>query len=487
MLFNFDYFDVYPKDPFIRKKYFTNFILFFLFLTTFVYVWDSPINHKIDMKSWRVFLIFIFTIFNFILFYSSFVIISIFSLIFSITTNTITVEEAFFGYQHQVIWLVFSSFIIARASLKTGLGKRLSYLLLFMCGKTVLGISYAFIIIEIILSLFITSNTARGGGIVYPIVQSVISYYAEKLPKEESISLRSYLLKLCFYSNTITSALFLTGLTGNIVAVGLAEKFGITITWLTWAKFTILPGLVNLMFLPFILKFFHSIDLFKTCDLSLIIHKNFQEIGKITFLEKKIIIIFFFIILFLFFGKFFNITAAISILIGVMLLLITRILDWRDIKNEQSAFNTIIWLGYLISLTSLLADSFIIQYIKENISIIFEYYNHKLAIFIIFLIYFILHYFTASTLAHFMTFYSPFLTITIGSIVPSTFLAIFLCVLSNLSGALTHYSTGTAPLYFNAGQFTLKDWWKSGAIISISNLAIWILVGCLWWRLLKFI
>ena len=40
------------------------------------------------------------------------------------------------------------------------------------------------------------------------------------------------------------------------------------------------------------------------------------------------------------------------------------------------------------------------------------------------------------------------------------FAALSLAFLSNLCGGLTHYSTGTAPIFFGAGCVDQGTWWK---------------------------
>ena len=49
---------------------------------------------------------------------------------------------------------------------------------------------------------------------------------------------------------------------------------------------------------------------------------------------------------------------------------------------------------------------------------------------------------------------------------------------------LTHYSTGSAPIYFGAGYVTQGQWWKLGFVCSVINIIIWIGIGSVWWKIL---
>ena len=67
---------------------------------------------------------------------------------------------------------------------------------------------------------------------------------------------------------------------------------------------------------------------------------------------------------------------------------------------------------------------------------------------------------------------------------PAATAALVLAFFSNLFASLTHYGTAPAPILFGSGHVTLGAWWKIGAIVSVVNIAIWLVVGAAWWRVL---
>jgi DASS family divalent anion:Na+ symporter len=62
--------------------------------------------------------------------------------------------------------------------------------------------------------------------------------------------------------------------------------------------------------------------------------------------------------------------------------------------------------------------------------------------------------------------------------------AMALACFSSLNAAMTHYGTGSAPVFFGAGYVSQTEWWRVGFLISLVNLAIWLGGGLLWWKLL---
>jgi DASS family divalent anion:Na+ symporter len=62
--------------------------------------------------------------------------------------------------------------------------------------------------------------------------------------------------------------------------------------------------------------------------------------------------------------------------------------------------------------------------------------------------------------------------------------ALPLAFFSNLNAGITHYGTGSAPVYFGAGYVSQGDWWKLGFIVSLINIVVWLGIGPLWWKLI---
>ncbi|KAJ3396664.1 hypothetical protein HDU92_002290 [Lobulomyces angularis] len=73
-------------------------------------------------------------------------------------------DVALSGFSKQLSWLVLLAFHIGKAVEITNLGKRISLIFVRYLGNSYLGLGYAIFATEVILSAFIPSNTARGGG-----------------------------------------------------------------------------------------------------------------------------------------------------------------------------------------------------------------------------------------------------------------------------------------------------------------------------------
>ena len=100
-----------------------------------------------------------------------------------------------------------------------GLGSRVAFLLLQRLGGSNLGIAYAVACVEMILGPAVVSNTARGGGVVAPVVQSIVDVAHNPTNK-------LYYTMVAYHMNLVSSAAFLTGSSGNTIVRQSARQVG---------------------------------------------------------------------------------------------------------------------------------------------------------------------------------------------------------------------------------------------------------------------
>ena len=91
-------------------------------------------------------------------------------------------------------------------------------------------------------------------------------------------------------------------------------------------------------------------------------------------------------------------------------------------------------------------------------------------------IYFYVPYFFASTTAHALAMFPPFVALLVGVGSPPAVVVYSLVFLNNLMAGLTHYGTTTSPVIFIEGYVSLREWWRTCFAMSLLNLAIW--AGC---------
>ena len=177
-------------------------------------------------------------------------------------------------------------------------------------------------------------------------------------------------------------------------------------------------------------------------------------------------------------------SAALVALLGITVLFLTQALSWQSALDERSAWDVFVWYGGLLMMGSVLNDTGVTTIFAEWFGSFFPGTSWVVVFLATLVIYFYAHYFFASTTAHALAMYPPFLVLLISLGAPPAVVVYSLVFINNLMAGLTHYGTTTSPVIFVEGYVTLKDWWRVGLYASVLNLAIWLPVGMLWWKFL---
>jgi DASS family divalent anion:Na+ symporter len=111
-----------------------------------------------------------------------------------------------------------------------GLGRRIAFRIIQAIGRSVTSFGYSICLAELIISPAMPSATARGGGVFYPIVQSLSSAFDSE-PGPTARRIGKYLMQVGFHADAVTCIMSLTSMAGNPLCVGLAASaIGVELT-----------------------------------------------------------------------------------------------------------------------------------------------------------------------------------------------------------------------------------------------------------------
>ena len=444
-------------------------------------LWFVPEPSGVNPQAWRLFAIFVATVLGVIFKPFPMGVIALFALTVTIATNTLTMPEAFSGFSNEIVWLVVFAFFISRGFISTGLGSRVAYKIMNLFGKNSLGLGYGLVLTDLILAPTIPSVTARIGGVVYPILKSISEVFTGKAHDPK---LGAFLTQATFQGSMITSAMFLTAMAGNPLVAELARGHGIELTWGSWALAALVPGILSLIAVPYVLFRVAPPIIRETPHAREMAAEKLDQLGEMKFKEWIMLGVFILLIILWVAGPHIQLKATLAALIGFAILLLFRIIQWKDVLEESGAWDTFIWFATLSTLASQLNRLGFMTWFSENIVYYVGGLNWVIGFIIVSLIYYYSHYFFASCVAHIGAMYAPLLIVSIALGTPPELAALTLGFFSNLMGALTHYGSGQAPILFSTGYLTTAQWWKMGFISSLVNIVIWFIVGGLWWKIL---
>lgn len=447
-------------------------------------LWLIPVPTGLQPVAWRLFALFVATILGFLLqpLPSSAVILV--SMIVGMSVGLIKLDDALASWGNSTIWLVFAAFLFAKGFIKTGLGRRIALVLTRAFGDNTLKLAYVLALNDLILAPATPSNTARSGGIIFPIVKSLAVSF-DSVPGATARRVGSFLMLSTYFMGCITSAMFMTSMVSNPLIAELARKtLDIDISWALWIQASIVPGTLSIIVIPLFLYIFYPPELKSIPQAKVHAATELDNMGPISRYEKIMGCVFVIVLALWATSMATKLNATYVGLLGVCLMLVTRVIDWQDVLEEKAAWDVFIWLGGIIGMAGFLAKAGFITWFAKSVAIYLSGIPWYLSLLIVVLVYFYAHYGFAGMTSHIVLMYAGLAAVAVAAGAPKYLTALSLAYASSLCATITHFGTAPAPIYFGAGYVDQGTWWKYGFYVSVINIVIWVGIGGLWWKFL---
>lgn len=439
----------------------------------------------LDTQAWYMFAIFVATIIACITQPMPIGAVSIIGFTLTVLVGVVDIKTAVQGFGNNSIWLIAMAFFISRGFVKTGLGRRIALQFVKLFGKKTLGLAYSLVGVDLILAPATPSNTARAGGIMFPIIKSLSESFGSSPKDGTERKMGAFLIFTEFQGNLITAAMFLTAMAGNPLAQNLAEKTAhVHITWMNWFLAALVPVLVSLIVVPFIIYKMYPPTVKETPNAKQWAENELANMGPISIAEKFMTGIFIVALALWVTGSFMHVDATLTAFIALALLLLTGVLTWKDILNETGAWNTLVWFSVLVLMADQLNQLGFIPWLSQLIAHSLHGLSWPIVIVLLILFFFYSHYLFASATAHVSAMYAALLGVAVAAGAPPLFSALILGFFGNLLASTTHYSSGPAPILYGSGYITQKRWWTMNIVLGFVYFIIWIGLGSLWMKLI---
>ena len=446
--------------------------------------WFLKPPEELSISGYRMFVVFVSVIFSILLQSIPTAVSVLTGLTFSVLTGLMPLKSALKGYSDSTTWLVVIAFLIAGAIIRSGLGKRISILSIYYLGRSITGLGYAICCAELILGPVVPSNTARGGGVLAPIVDS-ISKTLGSSPSNKPQRAGQYLNLVGAHANLITAAMFLTGMAANpLVSKAALEVFEIEFGWLKWVVGAIVPGLIGLTGLPLLIKYLSPPNIESIEPVRIRIKKELQTLGSWTRAEIATGIIMVLMLLLWLSKSFHGYGTTTVALGGLILILFFKVVSWENMVKNHKAWDTLIWLGGLLTIATSLKEAGFIFWFSGILQSRLLDFSPILITLSLALIYFYSMYLFSMLTAHIVALSGAMFLIVHNLGFEPIIIICLIAYFSNLSGCLTNYSTGPIIIYFGNGYVTPSAWFKIGFIVSIYHIITWLGIGSIWWKFL---
>lgn len=464
-----------------------------------------PCPAALDPKAWALVAIFLTTIVAIILKVMPIGVMAMMAIVIvalsqvTSTSSKGAITDALSSFSSPLIWLIVVAILISRGLKKTGLGNRIGLIFIAMLGKRTIGIGYGLTVCELVLAPFTPSNTARGGGIVHPIMKSIANAFDSDPAKGTEGKVGTYLALVNYHANPITSAMFLTATAPNPLVVDFVAKASnqsFHLSWTTWALCMLLPGLACLLLMPLVIYLLSPPQLKATPDAVQYARSELARMGALAPKEKVMLGTFGLLLVLwanlpaMMFGPAWTLDPTVVAFLGLFVLIITGTLDWDDVLSEKSAWDTLVWFGALVMLAEQLNKLGVISWaaLAMKDAIVASGMGWLPVATVLLLAFVFSHYLFASTTAHISAMLFAFLSVG-AQLLPPQYLVPFLLLMtagSAIMMTLTHYATGTSPIIFGSGYVTMGNWWRVGFVMCVLELLVFAVIGGAWWKVLGY-
>jgi DASS family divalent anion:Na+ symporter len=388
------------------------------------------------------------------------------------------------GFSDETVWLVVAAFLLSGTVVRTGLGNRIALGLISALGRTTLGLGYAIAGTELALGPIIPATTARGAGVVAPIVAG-LNQVLGCSPTGQRRSTGAYLVLCGAHANLIAAAMFFTGMAMNPQIGGYADAtWHVRWDWTEWFKGSCVPGLMSMALLPWFLYRICPPDLKDTREACAEAAAELTAMGRWSW--RQIVL-----------GGLLTVMVAAwaseplhglhstsVTLLGIAAILALGIDGWENFTGDRAAWDALIWLGGLVTMANKLRDEHVTQWFAQQVQQHVAHLSGPMTAIVLALIYFFSMYGFSMMTGHIAALVPPLFAVAAAADCPPLLMVAMISYFSNLCGCLTNYSTGQVVLYFGFGYISPQRWFGVGLAVAAFHLAIWLGIGLPYWKLL---
>jgi DASS family divalent anion:Na+ symporter len=394
-----------------------------------------------------------------------------------------TIETALSGFANVTVWMIVAAFLFARGLVQTRLGERIAYTIVHRLGGSPLRLGYSIVAADLVMAPMTPSNTARAGGVLFPVALNVARAFGSE-PGPTASRMGAFLMQTLYQGDLVVSAMFLTATAPNPLVAGFAHQAGTTVSWLTWAAAASVPGAVGLVVVPFVVYRLCPPAVQDTQAARSLASERLHAMGPMGRDERVMLWVFSLVLALWLTSEWHGVSPTTVAWLGLSVLLLTRVLAWQDVLDDKGAWDALIWFGGLMMLSAELNRAGFTKAFAAAAGNFVGGWPWWWALVALVVVYLYTHYAFASLIAHVTAMFPAFFAVSIALGAPPLVTALAFGYFSSLNAAITHYGTGPAPIIFGAGYVAQPAWWRTGFVISLVHLAIWLPVGFLWWRVI---
>jgi divalent anion:Na+ symporter, DASS family len=442
-------------------------------------LWFWPVPDGLTPQAWHLFAIFVAAIFALVAGAFPVLTASLLALAASVLTGTLAPEAAYSGFANGTILLIVVAFLVARAVVQCGLGQRIGHTVVSLFGRSTLGLVYSVFLVDGVIAPAFPSNTARS-GVLYPLTFSLAEAAGARPGDPSRRRLGALLMFSGIASLSLSSALWLTAMAANPLGAEIAQPFGVHITFGSWLLASSVPTLAAMALMPLLLYKLIPPEVTSTPEAPAAARAALASLGPLSTPEKIVSAIFAGMVALWAVAATFGIDSTAVALLGLALMLVTRVLTPGDIAKEGEVLATYLWFASLFTLSAQLNELGFMGFLGERLAGAMGGVPWVAAGLLLIVAYVLLHYLFVSQTAHLLALFGVFLDVAVKLGVPAVPFAFMLLFATNFFSGITPQGSSANLLFAGSGYFSEGELYRLGAITTAFNLVVYLVVGLPW-------
>jgi DASS family divalent anion:Na+ symporter len=450
-----------------------------------VALWWTPPPSGLTLQAWRLFAVFITTIFAVVVNALPILTASVLAVAVAVLSGLLKPDDAYAGFANGTILLLIVAFLVANAVVKCGLGKRGGLWIATRFGGSTLGLGYSIFLLDAAIAPAFPSSTARS-GVLYPFALSLAEDAGAKpdVPGRQRVG--AFLMFCGMASLSVSSALWLTAMVANPLGAAIARDAGVRISFTRWLLAASVPTIAAIVVIPLVLYRVIGPEVGPTPEAPAAARRALYALGPLSRNERIVLVVFVGMVLLWASAAFLGTDSTAVAFLGLGALLAADVITLEDIGKQGDVLATFIWFAVLFALSSQLNALGFMEFLGRRFAALLAGLASPRAAVLIVATYVILHYLFASQTAHLLALFGIFLDVGVKLGVTPVLLAFQLLFATDYFSVLTPQGSSANLLFVGSGYLSQRDLYRLGAMTTAVSFLIYAVVGTAWlWLVVK--
>ncbi len=446
-------------------------------------LWFLPVPAGLAPQAWHLFALFLGTIAAILVRALPILPASIAALALAVLTKVLEPAQAFSGFAQDFLLLIVAAFLVSRAVINCGLGRRLALHIIRRLGRSSLGLGYSVFIADALIAPAFPSNTARS-GVLFPVIEGLCEGGGSRPHDGTRHLLGRYLMMSGIASLSLSSGLWMTAMATNPAGAALAGQKGIEVTFVSWTLAALLPTLAALLVVPWVLHRSVRPGLTSTPEAPRMAAEALKAMGPMGRDEWITAATFVLMVVLWALGDFLDLNRAAVALLGLGVLMVTGVYTLRDLSKEGEALSVWLWFGILYTLSTYLNHFGFMTWAAGGFARMVEGWPAPAVYLALVLTYVLMHYLFVSQTAHLLALFELFLSLGMAAGLPPALVAYMLLLATNFFSAITPQGSSANVLFAGSGYLTSGEIYAHGGLVTAVNTVLYLAIGTPWILLL---